>query len=70
MLNKKDRIFNNLYGLKGNGLKTAFTSPDLLGRHEDIELYAKELLNLKYIPDIICCKENNIDLWRSFLNLN
>ena len=21
MLNKKDRIFNNLYGLKGNGLK-------------------------------------------------
>ena len=24
MLNKKDRIFNNLYGLKGNGLKTAF----------------------------------------------
>ena len=56
--------------IRKNGLKTAFTSPDLLGRHEDIELYAKELLNLKYIPDIICCKENNIDIWRSFLNLN
>ena len=28
MLNKKDRIFNNLYGLKGNGLKTAFNLGD------------------------------------------
>ena len=28
MLNKKDRIFNNLYGLKGNGLKTALTLGD------------------------------------------
>jgi NADH-quinone oxidoreductase subunit F len=28
MLNSKDRIFNNLYGLKGNGLKTAFTLGD------------------------------------------
>ena len=28
MLNKKDRIFNNLYGLKGNGLKTAFALGD------------------------------------------
>ena len=28
MLNKKDRIFNNLYGLKGNGLKTAFKLGD------------------------------------------
>ena len=28
MLNKKDRIFNNLYGLKGNGLKTSFKLGD------------------------------------------
>lgn len=28
MLNKKDRIFNNLYGLKGNDLKTAFKLGD------------------------------------------
>ena len=28
MLNKKDRIFNNLYGLKGNGLDTAFKLGD------------------------------------------
>ena len=28
MLNKKDRIFNNLYGLKGNGLNTAFKLGD------------------------------------------
>ena len=28
MLDKKDRIFNNLYGLKGNGLKTAFKLGD------------------------------------------
>ena len=28
MLNKKDRIFNNLYGLKGNGLKTAIALGD------------------------------------------
>ena len=28
MLNNKDRIFNNLYGLKGNGLNTAFKLGD------------------------------------------
>ncbi len=28
MLNKKDKIFNNLYGLKGNGLNTAFKLGD------------------------------------------
>ena len=28
MLNKKDRIFNNLYGLKGNGFNTAFKLGD------------------------------------------
>ena len=28
MLNKKDRIFNNLYGLKGSGLNTAFKLGD------------------------------------------
>ena len=28
MLDKKDRIFNNLYGLKGNGLETAFKLGD------------------------------------------
>ena len=28
MLNNKDRIFNNLYGLKGNGLSTAFKLGD------------------------------------------
>ena len=28
MLNNKDRIFNNLYGLKGTGLNTAFKLGD------------------------------------------
>lgn len=58
----------NISLIKINNLQTAFTSPDLLGRKRDIKLYAEELIKLKYIPDIICCKQDNIKVWQNYLN--
>ncbi len=49
MLNKKDRIFNNLYGLKGNGLKTAFALGDW-SEAKDIIVKGKDWI-LKQVKD-------------------
>ncbi len=49
MLNKKDKIFNNLYGLKGNGLNTAFKLGDW-SESKEIIAKGKEWI-LKQVKD-------------------
>ena len=47
--------------------KKCLTSPDLLGRVKDIKIYAKIIKDLGLSLDAICCKKENIVLWKSFL---
>jgi len=47
--------------------KKCLTSPDLLGRVKDIKIYAKKINDLGLNLDAICCKKENIELWKSLL---
>jgi len=47
------------------GMRVCLTSPDLLGRPEDIDLHANMLRKLKIIPDAICTKLHNINFWKN-----
>lgn len=48
-------------------IKKCFTSPDLLGRKYDIENYAYQIKKLGINLDAICCKKENIKLWKDLL---
>jgi len=48
-------------------LKTCLTSPDLLGRKEDIYFHAEIIKANNCYPDAICTKFSNISLWRELL---
>jgi len=54
--------------IKDCGIKTCLTSPDLLGRPNDIVPYSHIMRRLDFRPDAICCKFSNIGLWRRLLN--
>ena len=43
------------------------TSPDLVGRPEDIALHAQIIKSLGCLPDAICCKLENIEKWKKEL---
>jgi hypothetical protein len=49
--------------------KLCLTSPDLLGRPDEIEEHAAEITRLNVWPDAICTKLWNIDRWKVALNL-
>ena len=53
--------------LNQTNIKKCFTSPDLLGRKYDIENYAYQIKNLGINLDAICCKKENIKLWKDIL---
>ena len=50
------------------GMRICLTSPDLLGRPSEIVLYAKQMAKLKIIPDAICSKLKNIEIWKKALD--
>lgn len=54
------------YGRLRSGLnkKICLTSPDLVGRPEDISLHAKMIKSSGFFPDAICCKLSNIEIWK------
>lgn len=54
--------------LKDLGYKLCLVSPELQGRQNDINAYAKEILDKDIHFDAICTKEYNIELWRSLMN--
>ena len=48
-------------------IKKCLTSPDLLGREDDIQKYA-EIINKFHLKiDAICCKTKNIKIWEKYL---
>ena len=49
---------------QSSGLKTCLTSPDLVGRPDDILPYFTKMEALSFTPTAICCKLHNIYLWR------
>jgi len=54
--------------LKQMGLKLCLTSPELHGRHDDIDRYGKTLIDQGIKFDAICTKAHNIDRWEKILN--
>jgi len=58
---------SNVKTLNSLKAKKCLTSPDLLGRVKDIKIYAKKINDLGLNLDAICCKKENIELWKSFL---
>lgn len=49
------------------GIRICLTSPDLLGRPNEIELVARQLSDMKITPDAICTKLKNIHIWQHTL---
>ncbi len=49
--------------LKKNQFKLCLTSPDLLGREQDIEKYKKYFQKEKIVFDAICSKIDNLHRW-------
>jgi len=43
--------------------RICLTGPDLLGRPDDIKKFKEEITKLEILPDAICTKFYNIDLW-------
>ena len=62
-INNKENI-NKINSLRA---KKCFTSPDLLGRENQIPAYAKLIKDFNLKIDAICCKNENISLWESIL---
>jgi len=46
------------------GFKICLVSPDLVGRPEDIPSYKQYLVTENIMPDAICTKIFNIDMWK------
>ena len=57
---------DNVKRINSIKIKKCFTSPDLLGREEQIPEYAKLIKDLDLKIDAICCKNKNIGLWERF----
>ena len=57
----------NLRNINSLKIKKCLTSPDLLGRPEDIKKYAEIIKVYDFKLDAICCKNENISLWKEFL---
>ena len=53
-----------------SGINTCLTSPDLLGRSEDIVPYFNKMIELDFIPTAICCKPEKIKLWKKLYSKN
>ena len=58
---------NNIDIINSLQVRKCLTSPDLLGRENDIAKYAKKIKELDLKLDGICCKKNNIKKWQEFL---
>lgn len=56
---------NEYEELKKLGYKLCFVSPELQGRDEDIEAYARRLKNEGMAFDAICTKYYNVDRWEN-----
>ncbi len=56
----------NYAELKQLNYKICIVSPELQGRQDDVEEYARELLSLGVTPDAICTKSYNIPLWKRY----
>lgn len=55
--------------LHNMGYKLCLVSPELQGRDEDIEVYAKVIQDTGLEFDAICTKQYNINRWRSYLKI-
>ena len=55
--------------IKEMGYNICLVSPELQGHVEDIEIYAKQIIDDKLIIDAICTKSYNIAKWKDLLNL-
>lgn len=51
------------------GINICLTSPDLLGRPDDIKSFATKMIEHNFYPDAICCKLKNIATWKAILRL-
>lgn len=51
--------------LKAMGYKLCFVSPELEGREEDIESYAKQLSDNSLLMDAVCTKSYHISRWKA-----
>ena len=58
-------VFTKLKRYKS--IKICLTSPDLLGRPEDIPFHAEFMNKHGIIPDAICTKFENIKVWKKML---
>ena len=57
----------NINKINSLQVKKCFTSPDLLGRENQIPVYAKLIKEFNLKIDAICCKNENISLWKRIL---
>jgi len=57
----------NINKINSLQVKKCFTSPDLLGRENQIPAYAKLIKDFNLKIDAICCKNENISLWERTL---
>ena len=60
---------NDFKIIKKLNKKICITSPDLLGREDEIEYFANIILKNKIFPDAICTKFKNIKIWEKHLNI-
>ena len=58
----------NINKINSLQIKKCFTSPDLLGRESQIPTYAKLIKSFNLKLDAICCKNENISLWKRIIN--
>lgn len=56
----------NYLKIKQLGYKICIVSPELQGQQEKIETYAVYLKKENLIPDAICTKQYNIELWKKY----
>lgn len=59
---------DNINKINSLQVKKCFTSPDLLGRDSQIPAYGKLIKKFNLKLDAICCKNENISLWKRILN--
>ena len=57
----------NINKINSLQVNKCFTSPDLLGRENQIPAYAKLIKDSNLKIDAICCKNENISLWKKIL---
>ena len=60
----------NINKINSLQVKKCFTSPDLLGRENQIPAYAKLIKEFNLKIDAICCKNENISLWKRIYMIN